>query len=50
MRQSDERLDQEITELVSAWEERTAGRDPERSTYQYFAILQPFPDLPNERS
>ena len=36
-------LSAELTELMDAWTRRTRGRDPERRTYSFLAVLQPHP-------
>ena len=34
----------ELSEVLNSWVARTRGRDPERRTYTYLAMLQPLPD------
>ncbi|SDD82324.1 winged helix-turn-helix domain-containing protein [Nocardioides lianchengensis] len=44
-------LSQELVDLVTAWGERTRGRDDaERRTYLYYAMLMPHPDLEQEET
>lgn len=33
----------DLDEVVTRWLDRTRGRDPERSTYLWFSVLQPYP-------
>lgn len=37
---------EELDEVVTRWIEKTRGRDPERSTYLLFTVLQPYPGTP----
>ncbi|GAA1476923.1 helix-turn-helix domain-containing protein [Nocardioides aestuarii] len=37
-------LTEELSDVLNAWVRRTRGRDPERLTYSYLAMLQPLPD------
>ncbi|GAW51751.1 MULTISPECIES: helix-turn-helix domain-containing protein [unclassified Nocardioides] len=37
-------LAKELDEVVAGWLARTRGRDPERRTYLYFSVLQPYPE------
>jgi DNA-binding transcriptional ArsR family regulator len=34
----------DLDEVIAGWTARTRGRDPERSTYLYFSVLQPYPE------
>jgi predicted ArsR family transcriptional regulator len=35
----------ELEDLVNSWNTRTRGLDPERRTYVYFHIVEPYPEL-----
>jgi DNA-binding transcriptional ArsR family regulator len=37
-------LAEELDAVVATWTERTRGRDPERRTYLWFSVLQPYPE------
>jgi DNA-binding transcriptional ArsR family regulator len=37
-------LAKELDAVVAGWLDRTRGRDPERTTYLHFAVLQPYPE------
>jgi DNA-binding transcriptional ArsR family regulator len=37
-------LAEDLDEVIARWLERTRGRDPERTTYLHFAVLQPYPE------
>jgi DNA-binding transcriptional ArsR family regulator len=34
----------DLDEVVAGWLARTRGRDPERTTYLHFTVLQPYPE------
>ena len=42
-----EELAGEIDLILQKWTKKNRGRDESRGTYQYFSILQPYPDLPD---
>jgi DNA-binding transcriptional ArsR family regulator len=37
-------LAEELDAVIATWTERTRGRDPERRTYLWFSVLQPYPE------
>jgi DNA-binding transcriptional ArsR family regulator len=37
-------LAEELDAVIAAWTKRTRGRDPERRTYLWFSVLQPYPE------
>jgi len=37
-------LGEELDAVIATWTERTRGRDPERRTYLWFSVLQPYPE------
>jgi DNA-binding transcriptional ArsR family regulator len=37
-------LAEELDAVVATWTKRTRGRDPERRTYLWFSVLQPYPE------
>jgi len=37
-------LAEDLDEVIASWIKRTRGRDPERRTYLWFAVLQPYPE------
>ena len=39
-------LAEELDEVIASWTRRTRGRDPERRTYLWFSVLQPYPGPP----
>ena len=42
-------LAEELDAVISTWTQRTRGRDPDRRTYLWFSVLQPYPEtLPAE--
>jgi predicted ArsR family transcriptional regulator len=43
-REEAEDLAEELDAVVADWTKRTRGRDPDRTTYLLFTVLQPYPD------
>ena len=37
-------LAEELDAVIATWTERTRGRDPDRRTYLWFSVLQPYPE------
>jgi hypothetical protein len=38
----------ELSDLLHRWTERTQGRDGDRKTYEFFTMLQPYPEVDAE--
>ena len=37
-------LAEELDAVIATWTQRTRGRDPDRRTYLWFSVLQPYPE------